>query len=65
MFMKEDSRIYVAGHHGLVGSAIWRELQRQGFQNLIGRRRREVNLLDTAAVGKFFTETKPDCIFES
>jgi len=63
MFMKEDSRIYVAGHHGLVGSAIWRELQRQGFQNLIGRRRREVNLLDTAAVGKFFTETKPEFVF--
>ena len=61
--MKEDSRIYVAGHHGLVGSAIWRELQRQGFQNLIGRRRREVNLLDTAAVGKFFTETKPEFVF--
>jgi GDP-L-fucose synthase len=53
----------VAGHHGLVGSAIWRELQRQGFQNLIGRRRREVNLLDTAAVGKFFTETKPEFVF--
>jgi len=63
MFMKEDSRIYVAGHHGLVGSAIWRELQRQGFKNLIGRRRREVDLLDITAVQKFFAEIKPDFVF--
>jgi GDP-L-fucose synthase len=63
MLMNENSRIYVAGHHGLVGSAIWRELQRQGFKNLIGRRRREVNLLDAAAVQKFFAETKPEFVF--
>ncbi|HEY5234181.1 MAG TPA: GDP-L-fucose synthase [Verrucomicrobiae bacterium] len=61
--MNENSRIYVAGHHGLVGSAIWRELQRQGFKNLIGRRRRELDLLDTAAVQNFFSETKPEFIF--
>ena len=63
MLMNENSRIYVAGHHGLVGSAIWRELQRQGFKNLIGRRRRELDLLDAAAVRTFFTETKPEFIF--
>jgi GDP-L-fucose synthase len=63
LLMNENSRIYVAGHHGLVGSAIWRELERQGFKNLIGRRRREVNLLDAAAVEKFFAETKPEFIF--
>jgi GDP-L-fucose synthase len=63
MSMNENSRIYVAGHHGLVGSAIWRELQRQGFKNLIGRRQREVNLLDAGAVQKFFTETSPEFIF--
>ena len=63
MLMNENSRIYVAGHHGLVGSAIWRELQRQGFKNLIGRRQREVNLLDAAAVQKFFAETNPEFIF--
>src|SRR5271167_3011315 len=63
MPMNENSRIYVAGHHGLVGSAIWRELQWQGFKNLIGRRQREVNLLDAAAVQKFFTETRPEFIF--
>jgi len=52
MLMNENSRIYVAGHRGLVGSAIWRELQRQGFGNLIGRTRQEVNLLDADAVKK-------------
>jgi GDP-L-fucose synthase len=61
--MDENSRIYVAGHRGLVGSAIWRELQRQGFKNLIGRTRQEVNLMDTAAVQKIFAETKPEFIF--
>ena len=63
MLMNENSRIYVAGHRGLVGSAIWRELERQGFKNLIGRTRPEVNLLDAAAVQKFFAETKPEFIF--
>jgi GDP-L-fucose synthase len=63
MLMNEHSRIYVAGHRGLVGSAIWRELQRQGFKNLLGRSRSEVNLLDAAAVQKFFTEAKPEFVF--
>ena len=63
MLMNQNSRIYVAGHRGLVGSAIWRELQRQGFNNLIGRTRQEVDLLDAAAVKKFFAETKPEFVF--
>ncbi|MGO9587274.1 MAG: GDP-L-fucose synthase family protein [Limisphaerales bacterium] len=61
--MKESSRIYVAGHRGLVGSAIWRGLQRQGFKNLIGRTRQEVNLLDAAAVKYFFGEANPEFVF--
>jgi GDP-L-fucose synthase len=63
MMMTQHSRIYVAGHRGLVGSAIWRELQRQGFDNLIGRTRQEVNLLDADAVQKFFAGTKPEFVF--
>jgi len=63
MLMNENSRIYVAGHNGLVGSAIWRELQRQGFKNLIGRRQREVNLLDATAVQDFFAEARPEFVF--
>jgi GDP-L-fucose synthase len=61
--LNQHSRIYVAGHRGLVGSAIWRELQRQGFDNLISRTRQEVNLLDAAAVKKFFAEVKPEFVF--
>jgi GDP-L-fucose synthase len=63
MMMNENSRIYVAGHHGLVGSAIWRELERQGFKNLIGRSHSEINLLDAVAVQRFFAETKPEFVF--
>ncbi len=63
MLMNENSRIYVAGHRGLVGSAIWRELERQGFKNLAGRSRSEVNLLDAGAVQKFFAEAKPEFVF--
>ena len=63
MLMNENSRIYVTGHRGLVGSAIWRELQRQGFKNLIGRSRQEINLLDATAVSGLFSETKPEFVF--
>jgi GDP-L-fucose synthase len=63
MLMNENSRIYVAGHHGLVGSAIWRELQQQGFKNLIGRSRTEVDFLNAAAVQAFFDEAKPEFVF--
>jgi len=63
--MNADSRIYVAGHRGLVGSAIWRRLQKQGFNNLIGRTRQEVDLLDANAVKKFFAEAKPEYVFDA
>jgi len=61
--MEKNSRIYVAGHRGLVGSAIWRELERQGFSNLLGRTRKELDLLSDAAVEEFYTIEKPDYIF--
>src|SRR5437870_284679 len=61
--MKRDSRIYVAGHRGLVGSAIWRELQKQGFTNLLGRTRAELDLLDGAAAENFYRETQPEFVF--
>jgi GDP-L-fucose synthase len=63
MLMNPNSRIYVAGHRGLVGSSIWRELQRQGFTQIIGRSRTELNLLEAAAVQKFFNETRPEFVF--
>lgn len=61
--MKIDSKIYVAGHRGLVGSAIWKNLENKGYANLIGRTREELDLMDSAAVAEFFEEEKPDCVF--
>ncbi|MGZ4962448.1 MAG: GDP-L-fucose synthase family protein [Limisphaerales bacterium] len=61
--MQPDSRIYVAGHRGLVGSAIWRELERQGCQRLIGKTRKELNLMDPAAVEKFYAQEQPEFVF--
>lgn len=61
--MKLDSRIYVAGHRGLVGSAIVRELERLGFTNLLMRTRAELDLLDAKAVSKFFVRDCPEFVF--
>ena len=61
--MNKHSKIFVAGHRGLVGSALWRELLRQGFQDLIGRTRQELDLLDTTAVQNFYAEARPEYVF--
>lgn len=61
--MQLDSKIFVAGHRGLVGGAIWRELAGQGYSQLIGRTRAELDLLDGAAVRKFYAETRPEYVF--
>ncbi len=58
-FMQRDAAIYVAGHRGLVGSAVLRELQGQGYNNLITRSSAEVDLRDAEAVSTFFAETTP------
>lgn len=63
--MTPQSKIYVAGHRGMVGSAIWRSLQRQGFTHLVGRTRSELDLLDTAAVNAFYAAEKPDYVFDA
>jgi len=61
--MKLDSKIYVAGHLGLVGSAIVRRLEELGFTNLIVRSRSELDLVDQAQVRAFFAEEKPEYVF--
>src|SRR5438094_3756434 len=61
--MKLDSPIYVAGHLGLVGSAIWRELERRGYKQLIGKTRQQLNLLDPQAVDPFYTQSQPEFVF--
>jgi GDP-L-fucose synthase len=65
MDIARDARIYVAGHRGLVGSAIWRELQRQGFTNLIGRAHAELDLLDGVTVRQFYTQEKPEYVIDA
>lgn len=61
--MEKNSKIYVAGHRGLVGSAIVRALTKQGFKNLALKTREELDLLDQKAVAKFFDTEKPEYVF--
>ena len=61
--MDNDSKIFVAGHNGLVGSAIVRNLESNGHTNIITRTRAELDLTDTVAVKKFFMEEKPEYVF--
>ena len=61
--MEKNSKIYVAGHRGMVGSAIVRELQRQGYNNIITRTHKELDLTRQDAVEKFFAEEKPEYVF--
>jgi GDP-L-fucose synthase len=65
MDIAREARIYVAGHRGLVGSAIWRELQQRGFTGLIGRTRAELDLLDAAAVQQFYAREKPEYVVDA
>lgn len=60
--MQKDSKIYIAGHRGLVGSAIWNNLTNKGYTNLIGRTHAELDLLDGAAVKTFFDENQPEYV---
>ncbi|MDB5904541.1 MAG: GDP-L-fucose synthase [Betaproteobacteria bacterium] len=61
--MSPESRIYVAGHAGLVGSAFVRELERQGYRNILTRIRAELDLTDPHAVGRFFDDAAPEYVF--
>lgn len=63
--MNLDSKIFVAGHLGLVGSAIVRSLREQGYKNLVLATRKDLDLRNESAVLKFFKETKPDYVFLS
>ncbi len=60
--LDKNCKIYVAGHHGLVGSAIWNNLKARGYNNLIGRSHKELDLTDQVAVRKFFDEECPDAV---
>ena len=60
--LNKESKIYVAGHRGLVGSAIWNNLRQRGYINLIGRTHHELDLTDQLAVRRFFDEEQPDAV---
>ncbi len=61
--MEKESRIYVAGHRGMVGSAIVRALRAAGFNNIVTRTHKELDLVDQQAVNRFFDEVRPDYVF--
>ena len=61
--LDKNAKIYVAGHRGLVGSAIWKNLQEKGYTNLIGKTHKELDLLDGVAVRRFFDEEQPEYVF--
>lgn len=61
--MNKDSKIYVAGHRGMVGSAIVRNLETKGYTNIIGRTSEELNLIRQKEVEEFFEEKRPDYVF--
>ena len=60
--LEKDAKIYIAGHHGLVGSAIWNNLKQRGYNNLIGRSHSQLDLTDQVAVRRFFDEEHPDAV---
>ena len=60
--LNKEAKIYIAGHNGLVGSAIWNNLKERGYTNLIGKSHRELDLLNPVAVKKFFDEEQPDAV---
>ena len=63
--MNKDSKIFVAGHRGLVGSAIVRVLKERGYSNILTRTRNELNLLNQKEVFDFFDNEKPEYIFDA
>lgn len=63
--MHKTSKIYIAGHKGMVGSAIWRILTENGYTNLIGKTSQELNLRNQASVNAFFLTESPDCVIDA
>ena len=61
--LPKNAKIYVAGHLGMVGSALWRLLERRGYTNLVGKTSKELDLRNQESVGRFFREEKPEFVF--
>ena len=65
MNIKKSSKIYIAGHRGMVGSACWRMLKKSGYYNLIGKTSKELDLRNQLKVYNFFRDTKPDFVIDA
>jgi GDP-L-fucose synthase len=65
MFWKKETKIYIAGHRGMVGSAVWRALESAGYENLIGRNSKELDLRNQAAVDAFFDLEQPEVVIDA
>tara|TARA_B110000046_G_scaffold179121_1_gene207890 strand:+ start:7905 stop:8855 length:951 start_codon:yes stop_codon:yes gene_type:complete len=63
--MKKDTKIYIAGHRGMVGSAVWRVLEKNGYTNLIGRTSKELDLKNQKSVFNFFKQEKPEAVIDA
>ncbi len=61
--MEKNSKIYIAGHRGMVGSALLRQLEKKGFSNIVTRTSKELDLVDQSAVKDFFSKEKPEYVF--
>ena len=61
--MEKESKIYIAGHNGMVGSAIWRKLESEGYTNLIGKTSKQLDLKNQTEVADFFAAEKPEYVF--
>lgn len=65
MFLSEETKIYIAGHRGMVGSAVWRALEKAGYQNLIGLKSKELDLRNQTAVEAFFSKERPEIVIDA
>lgn len=65
MSLTKETKIYIAGHHGMVGSAIWRALEKAGYQNLIGLNSKELDLRNQTAVEAFFSKERPEIVIDA
>ena len=63
--MNKDTKIYIAGHRGMVGSAVWRTLEARGYSDLIGKSSLELDLRDQQAVANFFDAEKPEVVIDA
>ena len=65
MMIRKDAKIYIAGHRGMVGSAVWRALEKKGYTNLLGKTSAELDLRNQQAVNDFYTAENPEVVIDA